>query len=133
MRFLSFASGDYQSFGAITDSGVVDLGAKMNCDSIRTLLEQDKLRAAAELADSSSTDFALDELRYRPTIPNPQKIICIGVNYGNRNAEYKDNTNAPKYPSVFMRTRESLVGHNEPIMNPTRIGPSSTTRARSSS
>ena len=35
----------------------------------------------------------------------PEKIICIGINYGNRNAEYKDGAEAPpKYPSVFMRT-----------------------------
>ena len=36
----------------------------------------------------------------------------------NRNAEYKDNSQLPAYPSVFMRTRESLVGHNEPIVRP---------------
>jgi len=118
VRFLSFAFGDYESFGAVVDAAVVDLGAKMDYDSLRTLLEHDGLGAAMELAGSADPDFALAELRYRPTIPNPQKIICIGVNYGNRNAEYKDSSDAPKYPSVFMRTRESLVGHREPIMNP---------------
>ena len=40
------------------------------------------------------------------------------MNYANRNEEYKDGSAAPKYPSVFMRTRESLVGHEQNIMDP---------------
>ena len=65
-------------------------------------------------------------------MPDPEKIICIGINYGNRNEEYKDGAEAPKYPSVFMRTPGSLVGHLEPIVNPPESS-SSTTRARSCS
>ena len=42
----------------------------------------------------------------------PEKIICIGVNYPDRNAEYKDGQDAPKYPSMFMRTPRSFVGHD---------------------
>ena len=57
-------------------------------------------------------------MRYLPTVTDPEKIICIGINYGNRNEEYKDGAEAPKYPSVFMRTPGSLVGHLEPILNP---------------
>ena len=45
-------------------------------------------------------------------------MVCIGINYGNRNAEYKDAEPPPKYPSVFMRTPGSLVGHLEPILRP---------------
>ncbi len=51
-------------------------------------------------------------------MPDPEKLICIGINYGNRNAEYKDAEPPPKYPSVFMRTPGSLVGHSEPIVRP---------------
>jgi len=67
---------------------------------------------------SSTPDYALSDIEYLPTIPNPEKIICIGVNYANRNAEYKDNSKDPDYPSVFMRTRESLVGHQQLILDP---------------
>jgi len=118
MRLLTFAAGDYRSFGAMTNDGVVDLGVKLDCTSIRQLLERQALPSALEIAASSDADFSADEITYLPTIPNPQKIICIGVNYGNRNEEYKDGSEAPKYPSVFLRTRESLVGHGAPIMNP---------------
>jgi 5-carboxymethyl-2-hydroxymuconate isomerase len=51
-------------------------------------------------------------------VPDAEKIVCIGINYGNRNEEYKDGAEAPRYPSVFMRTPGSLVGHREPIVRP---------------
>ena len=65
-----------------------------------------------------TADYVLSELELVPPIPNPEKIICIGVNYANRNAEYQDNSDDPEYPSVFMRTRESLVGHEQDILDP---------------
>jgi 2-keto-4-pentenoate hydratase/2-oxohepta-3-ene-1,7-dioic acid hydratase in catechol pathway len=52
------------------------------------------------------------------SIPAPEKIICIGVNYPDRNAEYKDGQDAPKYPSMFMRTPRSFVGHGTPLVRP---------------
>jgi 5-carboxymethyl-2-hydroxymuconate isomerase len=78
----------------------------------------DKLAAFESEVESADADYALGDIEFLPTIPNPEKIICIGVNYANRNAEYKDGSAAPKYPSVFMRTRESLVGHQQPILDP---------------
>jgi 5-carboxymethyl-2-hydroxymuconate isomerase len=71
-----------------------------------------------ELAVGREPDHMLEDVRYLPTVPDAEKIICIGINYGNRNAEYKDGAEAPQYPSVFMRTPGSLVGHLEPIWNP---------------
>ncbi len=52
----------------------------------------------------------------------PGKIFCVGVNYPNRNEEYRDNSDQPPYPSLFMRTPESFVGHNEPILRPPESG-----------
>ena len=71
-----------------------------------------------ELADDAarrSPDHALDAIAWQPPIPAPEKIICIGVNYPDRNAEYKDGQDAPKYPSMFMRTPRSFVGHDTPL------------------
>jgi len=53
-----------------------------------------------------------------PPITTAEKYFCIGVNYANRNAEYKDGSEAPKNPSVFMRSRESFVGHGQYIERP---------------
>jgi 2-keto-4-pentenoate hydratase/2-oxohepta-3-ene-1,7-dioic acid hydratase in catechol pathway len=72
----------------------------------------------AEAAAQRSPDHALDAITWRPPIPAPEKIICIGVNYPDRNAEYKDGQDAPKYPSLFMRTPRSFVGHGTPLVRP---------------
>jgi 2-keto-4-pentenoate hydratase/2-oxohepta-3-ene-1,7-dioic acid hydratase in catechol pathway len=122
MRLLSFAVGDYASFGAVSAEGdrIVDLGRLLGAQfsTLGAVLRGGELHRAVSLGTSSKATIALDEIRYLPTIPDPEKIICIGINYGNRNAEYKDGEKPPEYPSVFMRTPGSLVGHLEPIWNP---------------
>ena len=120
MKLLSFAVGDYTSFGAVNGDGIVDLGRLFGAQysTLGAVLRGGELHRALSLGASSKPTIALDEIRYLPTIGDPEKVICIGINYGNRNAEYKDGAEAPQYPSVFMRTPGSLVGHLEPIWNP---------------
>ncbi len=117
MRLLSFKHKGAASWGAITDQGIVDLGARMAMD-LQTAIESDQLEKAKQLAASESADIALDDIEYLPPIARPEKIACIGVNYANRNAEYKDGSEAPKFPSVFMRTPDSLTAHNQPLWRP---------------
>lgn len=123
MRFLSFTLPNQDAskakFGALVNNKVVDLGARhSHLGDLREAIRQQALTNLAAEAATSTPDYALSEIEYLPTIPNPEKIICIGVNYANRNAEYKDNSNDPDYPSVFMRSRESLVGHEQLILDP---------------
>jgi 2-keto-4-pentenoate hydratase/2-oxohepta-3-ene-1,7-dioic acid hydratase in catechol pathway len=120
MRLLSFAVGDYVSFGAVSGEGIVDLGRLLGAQypTLGSVLRSGELHRALSLGATSKATIALNEIRYVPTIPDPEKIICIGINYRDRNAEYKDGAEAPQYPSVFMRTPGSLVGHLEPIWNP---------------
>jgi 5-carboxymethyl-2-hydroxymuconate isomerase len=116
VKFISFEHDGVASFGAVTDAGVVDFGRRYA--DLRAAIRAGKLGELANDAINAKAHHSLEEITYLPTIPNPEKIICIGVNYANRNAEYKDNSEAPKYPSVFMRTRESLTGHDQPLMDP---------------
>jgi 2-keto-4-pentenoate hydratase/2-oxohepta-3-ene-1,7-dioic acid hydratase in catechol pathway len=119
VKYLSFTHEERTSFGAATEAGVVDIGARHpELADLREAIRQDKLTELASEARNAEADHALDDIEFLPTIPNPEKVICIGVNYANRNAEYKDGSAAPMYPSVFMRTRESLVGHQQPILDP---------------
>ena len=120
MRFLSYRAGGQTSYGVSIGDGVVDLGSRLvaRAPTLKRLLEIDRLDDARDLAEDAEPDMSLDDIEYLPPIPDPGKIICIGVNYGNRNAEYRDDSAAPEYPSVFMRTAESLVGHQETIMRP---------------
>ena len=123
MKFLSFKHDGQDSFGGINESGeqpaIVNLSKRSSdLSDLRDVIRNDRLNELTELVQSSDADLSLDDVELVPTIPNPEKIICIGVNYANRNAEYKDSSDLPKYPSVFMRNRESLVGHKQDIMNP---------------
>ena len=77
----------------------------------------DALDRVARLADSAA-DYRLDEVKLLKPILRPGKTVCVGVNYLGRNAEYKDGTDAPKYPSMFFRTPGSLTGHGQPIVRP---------------
>tara|TARA_B100001769_G_scaffold139322_1_gene109014 strand:- start:4712 stop:5578 length:867 start_codon:yes stop_codon:yes gene_type:complete len=119
MKFISFTYENKNSFGIVKEDIVIDLTHYIDgVTDLREAIRKDKINELSEMASLTETGISLEEVRYLPTITNPEKIICIGVNYLDRNAEYKDDSEQPKYPSVFMRTRESLVGHKEDILDP---------------
>ena len=120
MRLLSYSVGGKESWGAVKGDGVVDLGARLKSrfSGLRDAIAQDALSVLRDETGRAPADVALSAIRYRIPVTDPEKILCIGVNYNDRNAEYKDGSEAAKYPSMFFRTRESLVGHNEPILRP---------------
>lgn len=119
MKFISFTYENKNSFGIVKEDTIIDLTQYIDgVTDLREAIRKDKLNELSEMASLTETGISLEEVRYLPTITNPEKIICIGVNYLDRNAEYKDDSELPKYPSVFMRTRESLVGHKEDILDP---------------
>ena len=119
MKLLSFEAEGRPRFGAVAGEGVVDLGARLHgVPDLRTLIARDLLDDARRALESATVDYRLDEIAFAPPIPLPEKVLCIGVNYRDRNAEYRDGSDAPRYPSVFLRTPGSLVGHQAPILRP---------------
>jgi 2-keto-4-pentenoate hydratase/2-oxohepta-3-ene-1,7-dioic acid hydratase in catechol pathway len=108
------------SYGAVLEGGIVDLSARYAKDypTLREVIAAGKLVSLAEEAAGRKPDHALGEINWLPPVPAPEKIICIGVNYPDRNAEYKDGQDAPKYPSMFMRSPRSFVGHDTPLVRP---------------
>jgi 2-keto-4-pentenoate hydratase/2-oxohepta-3-ene-1,7-dioic acid hydratase in catechol pathway len=119
-RLATFSIDGSTGYGAVTDDGIVDLSARYGkaYPTLREVIAAGVLIKLAEEAEKHSPDFALDKITWQPPIPAPEKIICIGVNYPDRNAEYKDGQDAPKYPSMFMRTPRSFVGHGQPLVRP---------------
>src|SRR6516225_9174789 len=119
-RLLTYSSRGSTHYGAIVDGGVVNLSARFGKDypTLREVIAAGALLKLADDAARRSPDHALEAISFQPPIPAPEKIICIGVNYPDRNAEYKDGSDAPKYPSMFMRTPRSFVGHNTPLVRP---------------
>jgi len=118
LKLASFSVGDRCSYGVVTDKGVIDIGRQPEAPSdLRSALVELTTEQIVALADRGQPDHKLDSIVHLPPIIDPKKILCIGVNYVNRNEEY-DETALPKYPSVFMRTPGSLVGHLQPVVRP---------------
>ena len=119
-RLATFTADGVTKYGAVTDRGIVDLSARFgkNYPTLREAIADRALDKLAEAGTKHAPDIALDAIAWQPPIPTPEKIICIGVNYPDRNAEYKDGSDAPKYPSMFMRTPRSFVGHDVPLVRP---------------
>ena len=123
MRLLSYTHGGRAAFGAVVDDGgvdgVVDLGRRL--DDVRDLsdlLRQERLDEVRAAVEHTAPDLALDDVTYERTLPSPGKIFCIGVNYGGRNAEYRDGQDAPTKPSVFVRFPASFTGHEHDLVRP---------------
>ena len=119
-RLATFAVAGSTRYCAVADGGIIDLTAPFGKQypTLREAVAAGALMKLAEAAARRSPDHALDAITWLPPIPAPEKIICIGVNYPDRNAEYKDGQDAPKYPSMFMRTPRSFVGHETPLVRP---------------
>src|SRR5687768_12095111 len=117
MRLASFQVNGRVSYGALTGGGIVDLGRKLG-GKYPTLL--DLIRAQgfgdARAAAAGAADHMLEDLSLLPPLPGAEKIICVGINYADRNAEYKDNRQGSKYPNLFVRFPGSFVGHDQPLV-----------------
>ena len=119
MKFVTFLQDEQQCFGGISssdESKIVDLTADFS--DLHSVLKSDRLDAAKTAVESGKGTINLADVTLLPPITTAEKYFCIGVNYANRNAEYKDGSEAPKNPSVFMRSRESFVGHGQYIERP---------------
>ncbi|GES43674.1 2-hydroxyhepta-2,4-diene-1,7-dioate isomerase [Rhizobium dioscoreae] len=119
-RFLSFSRNGRHGYGLAVDGGVVDLSARYGATwpTLREVIEVGRLVQLAEEAKTLKPDFALDDIRFEIPIPSPEKIICVGVNFPDRNEEYKDGQAAPPNPSLFIRFSRSFTGHEQPLIRP---------------
>ena len=120
MKFASFTHQSRAAWGAITKAGVIDLSArhKARWPSLRAVIEAGALAQISDLAASASPDFASSDITYDIPILQPEKILCVGVNFPDRNAEYKDGKENPPYMSLFPRFARSFTGHGQPLIRP---------------
>lgn len=117
MRLITFTTAQGHKVGSVDGNKVYDLTARIQAPGVQAIFQDDML-AKVEQASKGDADFAFDEVLLALPVLQPPKIICVGVNYMNRNDEYKDGTAAPEYMSLFMRTPLSFSAHNQPIYIP---------------
>ena len=112
MRFASFTGPDAAGYGIVEDGHIrpVVAGRFPDLKSVIAAGAWDEAAAAA------TEPVALDDMQLAPVIPNPGKIICIGMNYV---AHIKEmGRDRPEYPTLFTRYTDSLVGHGRPVIRP---------------
>ena len=121
MTFATYKIKERVTYGSLVETadgiGFTDIGAIYGND-LRNWIALDSMEKLKEIASTLPVAYSESEIEYLPPILTGQKIVCIGVNYANRNAEYKDNSSLPKYPSVFLRYLDSFVGHQQNMVRP---------------
>jgi 2-keto-4-pentenoate hydratase/2-oxohepta-3-ene-1,7-dioic acid hydratase in catechol pathway len=118
MRLASYNFRGRPSFGAVVGDGIVDLRARLS--RFASLLEVFRAQALGEAKAASEgvrPDVRVAQVELLPPLPAPEKILCIGINYANRGQDY-NVTNNPKYPSMFYRAPNSLVGSGQNLVRP---------------
>ncbi len=120
MKLITFAHAGRASYGAVKGDAVVDLGARLGAKAptLHALIANGLTSDAGELVARERGDMGLDAVTLDLPVPMPGKILCVGVNYLDRNAEYKDGSDQPKNPSVFVRFPQSFVAHAQPLVRP---------------
>ena len=118
MKLISFTRLGEVGFGALIDDGVVDLTNQLDygVDSIKEAIESDLLYIAEEYLEGRSPNFAMSDVTLLPVIPNPSKIICIGLNYENHRKETKRPD--VEHPTIFVRYADSQVAHGQALIKP---------------
>ena len=114
---ISFLHNKAARFGRLDGETVTDLTASFD-GRFASLSDAANAGALAELYAADGASVALADVTLTAPLPSPSKIICVGVNFPDRNAEYKDGQSAPANPSLFIRFPGSFVGHGDDLRRP---------------
>jgi 2-keto-4-pentenoate hydratase/2-oxohepta-3-ene-1,7-dioic acid hydratase in catechol pathway len=115
MKLLSFLRNGKPTWGAMVDGGAVDL-ATPSLPTLKAAIAAGALGTLAAQVAGRKPDVAAADLKYLPVIPDPGKIVCVGLNYEEHRLETKrDKT---ENPALFLRVADSQIGHGEPILRP---------------
>ena len=117
MKLASFVADGKDCFGAVVDDGIITLSGKLPYASLRdALTDRGGLAAIAAAVKGASPDRKLADVKLLPVIPNPEKILCAGINYRSHAAE--TGRDLPKQPSMFIRLANTLTGQDGEMIRP---------------
>ncbi|WP_120632749.1 fumarylacetoacetate hydrolase family protein [Ruegeria sp. EL01] len=117
MRFATYTAGGETFYGAITDDGAIALNDHFpKWPTLYDAIAAEGLSALIEGTSGKSVTHT--EYDFQMVMPNAPRILCVGVNFPDRNAEYKDGSDLPKYMSLFPRFASGFTGHNRPLIRP---------------
>jgi 2-keto-4-pentenoate hydratase/2-oxohepta-3-ene-1,7-dioic acid hydratase in catechol pathway len=117
MKLATFRTSKGVSYGAVTDQGIIDLGRRLGSPfpDLKSVIAGNAYSKIKPLL-AEKPDFKASEITWLPVIPNPDKIVCVGLNYQDHVVETgRDNT---EQPAIFLRVADSQVGHKQPLIRP---------------
>jgi len=117
MKFATYTAEGQTLWGAVTEQGMIALSPVFpEWPTLREVIAAGGLPELA--AEAEGRQVTHTEFTYEIPIPSPEKILCVGVNFPDRNAEYRDGQEAPTNMSLFPRFARSFTGHNRPLIRP---------------
>jgi 2-keto-4-pentenoate hydratase/2-oxohepta-3-ene-1,7-dioic acid hydratase in catechol pathway len=118
MKLASYVADGKEWFGVVTGDGVITMNHRLggHHHSLRAALAGDMLGFIRRAAEGATPDHKLTDIKWLPVIPNPEKILCAGINYRSHAAE--TGRELPKQPSMFIRLANTLIGHEGEIIRP---------------
>lgn len=117
MKLVSYLVSGKSSFGILTENGIIDLKNKLGDKyvDLKSLLADEAGLANAKTYLNAPSDIDEQDITYLPVIPNPNKILCVGMNYAEKRAEFNETSSAP---TLFVRFPDSQTGHKTNIIKP---------------
>lgn len=118
MKLVSFVHAGRPGFGVVNGERIVDLVVHQNAvgATLREALARGTLGRIVDLVAQAPATLALADVEYLPVIPDPGKILCVGINYASHVRE--TGREMPQYPMFFTRFADSQVAHDQPIVRP---------------
>ena len=119
MNLVTFTAEGRQHWGVTGPGGVIALSQDFpHWPSLRGVIAAGAIDTILTAAKGRAVTHPDGSFCWDIPIPDPEKIICVGVNFPDRNAEYKDGQEAPPNMSLFIRFARSFVGHGQPLTRP---------------
>jgi 2-keto-4-pentenoate hydratase/2-oxohepta-3-ene-1,7-dioic acid hydratase in catechol pathway len=118
MRIVSYRSAEGDRAGVETEGGVLDAGALLGAAAltVRELLAGGRLSDLAEAATGGGSTEPVGNAELLPPVPNPEKIVCIGLNYRSHAAEA--GIDPPETPTFFAKFRNALAAPGASVKLP---------------
>src|SRR5215468_1912912 len=116
MKLASYVADGKACFGVVTADGVVTLNQRLGYATLRDALTAGGVAEIRKAVDAAKPDHRPADVKWLPVIPNPEKILCAGINYRSHAAE--TGRELPKQPSMFIRLANTLTGHEGEMIRP---------------
>src|SRR6267142_2682402 len=118
MKLASYVANGKPAFGVVVGDGVATMNDRLGgrYATLRDVIAAGAFDELRRVAQGAPPDQKLAGLRFLPVIPNPEKIMCVGINYRSHAAEH--GAEVPKAPNIFTRFVNTLVAHEGEMIRP---------------